>query len=213
VYASDEREMDAGFESEAPAPFTEAFLERREQERLFLPFTAAGHAMLASVLADQRFERAPYFAFGTNSEMLAQLEQLASTDIVSFLKTERPSLRDRVTNQVTRYLDEEDGAPDYGAARTPRMYVTTKPKSKADDPERNEDTRVGAEAMPIQSFRRHEQDDRDAETTDGDYDPDDTLLAMQQMPKDALSKETMESNPFRKVTKKLSSLLSPRKTE
>jgi len=211
LYASDEREIDATFENVTPVPFAAEFVERRERERLFLPFTAEGRETLAAVLADNHFDTPPYFAFGTNSDVLARLERLASIDIVSFIKTERASFRDRATNQVTRYLDEGSGEPDYEAARTQRMQIYPKPQSDGDDANRYEDTRVGSQAMPIQSVRRSDG----AETaTEGDaYDPDDTVLTMQQIPAGMRNNETEASNPLRRVTKKLSSLLSPRKSE
>ena len=209
VYASDTLTLDDAPEGDEPSLLATALLERRTEDQLFLPFTAAGHAMLAGVLADHRFETPPYFAFGTNSEMLAQLEQLTSIDIASFTKTERPSLRDRVTNQVTRYLDEGSGEPDYEAARTQRMQIYRKPQNKADDPDRYEDTRVGAEAMPIQNSRR---EDNGADSAD-EYDPDDTVLAMQQIPTGTRNNAAQEESPLRRVTRKLTSLLSPRKTE
>lgn len=209
LHSSGEREIDATFENVLPVPFVTEFLERRAQERLFLPFTVEGRETLAAVLADSRFETPPYFAFGTNSEMLAQLEPLASIDIASFTKTERPSLRDRVTNQVTRYLDEGSGEPDYEAARTQRMQIYRKPQNNGDDANKYEDTRVGAQAMPIQNSRRY---DDGADSTD-EYDPDDTVLAMQQIPAGTRSNAAQEESPLRRVTRKLSSLLSPRKTE
>lgn len=204
------RPDDVAGERMTSAPFTATFLERREQERLFLPFTEAGQQMLAAVVADSRFETPLYFAFGTNSDVLAQLERLARIDVVSFVKTERASLRDRATNQVTRYLDEGSGEPDYEAARTQRMKLYEKPRTAAEDKEKYEDTQVGAQAMPIQSFRRNEG--AGATHEDDEYDPDDTVLTMAQIPA-APHDCTEESNPLRRMTKKLSSLLSPRKTE
>lgn len=209
---SDEREVDAVFESAGFAPFVEEFLERHAQERLFLPFTEEGRATLAAILADSRFDAPPYFAFGTNSDVLAQLEQLATIDVVSFFKTERSSFRDRKTNQVSKYLDGDSDEPDYQTRRVQLPERYAKPPTDEDDADRYEDTRVGTQAMPTQRLR---QNDGEAETTNGngEYDPDDTVLTMQQIPAGAQNNEVQESNPLRRVTKKLSSLLSPRKTE
>lgn len=208
---SDERELDTVFESAEASPFAAQFLERRAQERLFLPFTEAGRATLAALLADSRFESVPYFAFGTSSDVLAQLEQLAVIDVVSFTKTERVSFRDRKTNQVSQYFDGDGDEPDYPTRRIqiPERYA--KPRTEADDADKYEDTRVGSQAMATQSFRRN----GGAETTnkDSEYDPDDTVLAMQQIPAGVRNNPAQESSPLRRVTRKLSSLLSPRKTE
>ena len=213
MHISDAREFDGSFESETPASFVSEFVERREREYLFLPFTPDGRAMLVAVLADSRFDTPPYFAFGTNSEVLARLERLAPIDLVSFFKTDRVSFRDRKTHQVTRYLDEDDDELDYEASRTQRLSQYVKPRSNSgdDDTGAYEDTRVGSQAMPIQSVKRSGQNYQPNE--DDEYDPDDTVLTMQQIPAGATVEEAQESNPLRRMTRKLSSLLVPRKTE
>ena len=93
--------------------FVEAFLRRREEDRLFLPFSDSGLDMLMIALADGRFTSPPFFAFGTNSDVLTQLERRGATiDIASFLNTDRPCFRNRATNRlsgsVAGYEDDEE---------------------------------------------------------------------------------------------------------
>ena len=81
--------------------FVAEFLTRRDEDRLFLPFTERGRDLLVNLLADQRFAAAPFFAFGTNADVLAQLEQHAAIDLASFFTTERPGYHSRATNRQT----------------------------------------------------------------------------------------------------------------
>ncbi len=91
--------------------FVQALLARRSEDRLFLPFNGSGLDMLLMALADQRFPSPPSFAFGTNSDVLTQLERRgASIDIVSFLNTDSPSFRSRATNRFSSTIDGYEAA-------------------------------------------------------------------------------------------------------
>lgn len=82
------------------------FLSRLTEDRLFVPFTQDGRALLISALSDPRL-RTAYFAFGTNSEVLARLTQASiDVDIVSYFNTTVPSLRSRQTNEITSELTD-----------------------------------------------------------------------------------------------------------
>jgi hypothetical protein len=82
------------------------FLSRLTDDRLFIPFTQDGRALLISALSDPRL-RTAYFAFGTNSDVLARLNQASvDVDIVSYFNTTIPSLRSRQTNEVTSELSD-----------------------------------------------------------------------------------------------------------
>ncbi len=93
--------------------FVAEFLTRRDADRLFLPFTERGRDLLINLLADRRFAPAPFFAFGTNADVLTQLEQHAQIDVVSFFTTERPGYHSRATNRQTGIIEgyePEEGA-------------------------------------------------------------------------------------------------------
>ncbi len=82
------------------------FLSRLNDDRLFVPFTQDGRALLISALSDPRL-RTAYFVFGTNSDVLARLNQAAiEVDIVSYFNTTTPSLRSRQTNEITSELND-----------------------------------------------------------------------------------------------------------
>ncbi len=81
--------------------FVAEFLDRRDQDRLLLPFSKKGRSLLLNILADRRFTLAPFFAFGTNGDVLAQLEQHAKIDVAAFFTTDRPAFHSRATNRQT----------------------------------------------------------------------------------------------------------------
>lgn len=85
-------------------PFVEQFAERRADDRLFLPFTPTGRDLLITALANAPSLAPTGFAFGTNSDVLAQLE-FASIDVVSFFNTDQPAFRSRTTHRVTAIID------------------------------------------------------------------------------------------------------------
>ena len=84
----------------------EMFAERLEEERLFLPFTQDGRAILMAALNDPRLRRA-FFAFGTNSEVMARFQAAEiDMDIVSYFNTTLPGLRSRETNEITTEMTD-----------------------------------------------------------------------------------------------------------
>jgi hypothetical protein len=129
------------------------FAERLAQDRLFIPFNQDGRLMLFSALADQRLP-ALYFAFGTNADVLARLNQAAiAVDVVSYFNTSVPSLRSRETNEITSELADyvprlptrplrqagpladETELPDLPESmQTPRQMARSAPRDPADDP-------------------------------------------------------------------------------
>jgi hypothetical protein len=142
--------------------FIRDFLARRQAERLFIPFTTEGRARLTRVVCDARFPAPPFFAFGTNSDVLAQLEKQAPVDIVGFFKTEGVSFRSRKTNRVTeRITDENRDAESTLSMRTlPADEMTLRPRPRRAherdhdaNHDENEDTLVGSSAVSIRAFR------------------------------------------------------------
>jgi hypothetical protein len=82
------------------------FVARLAEDRLFVPFTQDGRALLISALSDPRL-RTSFFAFGTNSHVLARLNQAdIDVDMVSYFNTTVPSLRNRQTNEITSELTD-----------------------------------------------------------------------------------------------------------
>lgn len=177
------------------ATFAGEFLIRRAQDRLFLPFTARGRDLLTSVQADRRFRTPLFFAFGTNSDVLAQLERYAPVDIVSFFKTDRCSFRSRVTNSVTGAIHdpETDAAPDPSMSVRPVERDETRLRPIIDE-EEDEDTMVGKKAFSIRSFKpsqaepvaeaepdESEEAVEDADDEDDEDDEQPTVLTMRQL--------------------------------
>ncbi|MEP7292596.1 MAG: hypothetical protein ABI835_12495 [Chloroflexota bacterium] len=216
------------------ALFIPEFLERREDDRLFLPFTVEGRAMLISALADTRITPPPFFAFGTNSDVVAQLERLAAVDLVSFFKTERPSFRNRRTNRVSSYLDGEEKE----SAHEPSMSLRPvggetrlRPEGvqlrsdENDDPDAYEDTQIGSNAMSIRSASRSEAAKHRAVpklSPEPDEDDDATVLTMRQIRDKVRAEEAAakiqpepvrSSNPIQWLIKLVSSFISPSKPE
>lgn len=120
--------------------FVETLLARRNEDRLSLPFNESGLDMLLMALADRRFPAPPFFAFGTNSDVVAQLEQRGtSIDIVSFLSTDRPSFRNRVTNRFSGSIDgyevpEEPPDPSMSVRPPPPSETGMLPPPSASSP-------------------------------------------------------------------------------
>lgn len=98
----------------------ELFAQRLEEDRLFLPFTQDGRAILIAALSDARL-RGVSFAFGTNSAVLARLQAAGvDVDIVSYFNTPLPGLRSRETNEITSELTDFVGKlPARPAGRIP----------------------------------------------------------------------------------------------
>jgi hypothetical protein len=96
------------------------FVGRLAEDRLFVPFTQDGRALLISALSDPRL-RTAYFAFGTNSHVIARLNEAdVDVDIVSYFITDVPSLRNRQSNEITSELaDFVSRLPARPSARQP----------------------------------------------------------------------------------------------
>jgi hypothetical protein len=107
------------------------FVARLAEDRLFVPFDDDGRALLAAALSDSRFPPL-YFAFGTNSDVIARLNQAEiDVDIVSYFNTTIPSLRSRQTNEITSELaDYISRAP----RRPPPAPVADNPPSSLPTP-------------------------------------------------------------------------------
>ncbi len=84
------------------APVADEFLARIDTDRLFVPFNGHGLSIVKTVLSSRQFASPPLFAFGTNADVLAQLDRRGmAVDIVSFFNTDEPSYRDRQSNHST----------------------------------------------------------------------------------------------------------------
>jgi hypothetical protein len=179
--------------------FVGEFLARRQKDRLFLPFTTEGRDLLIKALSDPLFTSPPFFAFGTNSDVLAQLGKQADIDIVSFFKTERPSYRSRRTNgvsgSVAGFEPPEAPPPDPSMSVRPVAKDETRVRPQAAvettrmrqvdgeeaDEEADKETMVGENAMPIHEFTaRHPKQGEGYEEDDAD-DAEATMLTMRQM--------------------------------
>lgn len=227
---SAEYEWSGGSPDSDSEPFIEDFIERRATDRLFLPFTPAGRAMLINVIADHRLSPTPYFAFGTNSDVVTQLERQARIEVTSFFKTDRPSFRSRQTNRVSSYIGAEaepEATPDPSMSLRPSPSSATRIRRETEDDEENDsDTRVGSRAMSIRQSRK----DRSAETSRPtpiealeDEDEEPTLLTMRQLRDRKRAEEEAarppeaepqhSSNPIRRFIEFIASLVSPPKSE
>lgn len=178
--------------------FVGEFLARRQKDRLFLPFTPDGRDLLIKALSDPLFTSPPFFAFGTNSDVLAQLGKQAEVDIVSFFKTERPSYRSRRTNSVSGsvagFEPPEPPPPDPSMSLRPAARDETRVRPKAtatdttrvrrvdpedEDMEADKETMVGDNAIPIHQFTaRHPKTGLGYEDSD---DAEATMLTMREM--------------------------------
>ncbi len=159
-------------------------IERRTDDRLFLPFTEQGFALLVTALADRRFTTAPYFAFGTNSDVLAQLEQHAPIDIASFFNTDRPEFRSRATNRQTGIIAgyepeeaiEEPADPSM-ALRSRRIDETRLRPEAVETNDEDDEPASDADAVSIRSVpqRRqveHEEAIEEVESDEADGEPE-----------------------------------------
>lgn len=116
-----------------------AFVARLSDDRLFIPFDEDGRDMLITALSDSRFPTL-YFAFGTNSDVIARLNQAEiDVDIVSYFNTTAPSLRNRQTNDITSELSS---------------YVRRAPPRRPSAPEADTPPVPPAMQSPRQSQRR-----------------------------------------------------------
>lgn|GEM_PF-1207307 len=210
-------------------PFIADFIERRQTDRLFLPFTAAGRDTLINVLADQRLSLTPYFAFGTNSDVLAQLEHQARIDIASFFKTDRASFRSRQTNRVTSYIGieaETEATPDPSMSLRPVAPTTTSLRRETKhDEESDLEARVDFPAMSLRSSRRTEASESRTKSIESveDDNSEMAVLTMRQL-RDKLRAEEEaahppepekhhSNNPIRRFIEFVASLVSPPKSE
>ena len=216
-------------------PFVAAFLERRDNDRMFLPFTPSGRDLLVTILADRRFTAPPFFAFGTNSDVLAQLGKQGQIDVVSFFKTERASFRNRRTNSVSGNIDgddDDDTNPEPSMAlraafqdeRSLRSRMPNKTRAE-DDEELDEETLVGSDSISIRAFKnkKNVRPFPKAEASDEHDDANDsTILTMRQVrdrirAEEAAAKQTEtgsnrhDPNPLHWLIHLVSSLISPNK--
>jgi hypothetical protein len=187
--------------------------------------------MLVTTLADRRFTSPPYFAFGTNSDVLDQLGKQGQIDIVSFFKTERASFRNRRTNSVSGNIDgdEDDTNPDPSMAlrsvlqdeRSLRPQAPSKAHAAGDE-EVDEETLVGGNSISIRSFKTRKPDlaSRKFEEDDRDEENDSTILTMRQLrdrirADEAAAKQTESQetprDPIHWLLHLVSSLISPNK--
>ncbi len=205
-------------------PFVREFLERRTEDRLFLPFTPQGRDLLVSALADRRFASPPFFAFGTNSDVLDQLAQHGEIDIASFFSTERPCFRSRATNRLSDTIEGYDDAAPLDPSMALRPPTVSEMRLRpqpvlADEPDEDEETFVGAEGMSLRASGWHEPRQIDDEPEDDEGEP--AVLTLRQMRDKILaeeaaaqgeSEERPRPDPIHWLLRLLSTLVSPRKT-
>ncbi|MAS33163.1 MAG: hypothetical protein CL610_04095 [Anaerolineaceae bacterium] len=169
-------------QSAADDDLINAFLSRLDEDRLFVPFTQDGRALLISALTDPRLRKA-HFAFGTNADVLARLHQAdIQVDIVSYFNTTVPSLRNRQTNEITSELTDFIGKlparpegrvaietdPDYPTEvlPTPRQVRAAWQRIQTDDDPLAEFD-AGDEAMlTMREMRRGERQQQAEQTAD-----------------------------------------------
>ncbi|GIL08791.1 MAG: hypothetical protein BroJett033_3020 [Chloroflexota bacterium] len=180
---SDERPWPVFDTAAAPAAdvdsgLIEAFAARLTDDRLFIPFSADGLALLRAALADRRFPPL-YFAFGTTAAALERLSQDAvQVDVVSYFSTQWPALRSRQTNEITSelagYTPSASPAPDSAAAETapaeaplltPRqMRDQAALRAPADDPLARYEAGADAALTPRELARRARELEPEPET-------------------------------------------------
>ena len=229
---SAEHEWNESSASATFEPFVGTFLARIDQDRLFLPFTPSGRELLVTTLADRRFTSPPYFAFGTNSDVLVQLGKQGKIDIASFFKTERASFRNRRTNSVSGSIDsdEDDTTPDPSMALRSALQDerSLRPRAPfkapdADDEEVDEETLVGGNSISIRSFKTRTPDTASLKfESDDEYhdENDSTILTMRQVRDRIRAEEAAAKQPEAQDTPRdpihwllhlVSSLISPNK--
>ena len=156
------------------------FLGRLTEDRLFVPFTQDGRALLISALSDPRL-RTAYFAFGTNSDVLARLTQASiDVDIVSYFNTTIPSLRSRQTNEITSELSDFVGKlpsrpggrikveadPDYPTEvlPSPRQVKAALQQEREAKPEDDPLAQYDAGEEPVLTMREMRRREREKQT-------------------------------------------------
>jgi hypothetical protein len=94
---------------ETSSELVRQFTKRHMDDRLFLPFTEAGRAVLLAALADPQLPRLQ-FAFGTNADVVTRLaEAQIDMDVVSYFTTEEARLKRR---DVTRQFNIKEMVSD-----------------------------------------------------------------------------------------------------
>jgi hypothetical protein len=84
------------------AAYLDAFVARRAQDRLFVPFTAGGLALMTAALAERRFLSPLHFAFGTNSDVIRAFADVGiSFDVIGLFNAEGAAFRSRETGEKT----------------------------------------------------------------------------------------------------------------
>ncbi len=217
---SDEKEW-AGRSIRKPVePFIATYLDRRTEDRLFLPFTPTGRDLLISTLADKRMPIPSFFAFGTNSDVLAQLDQRAAIDIASFFTTDRPSFRNRVTNRLSEAIEGYE--PTIAADPSMSLRSTAKHddinlRAKPVPATENDDTLVDYPGVSIRSKQRVEPEP--IAETEATSDDTSTVLTIRQMRDKIRAEEAAHQpaeaahsrDPIHWLLHLFSSLVSPNK--
>lgn len=215
-------------------PVADEFLARIDTDRLFLPFNGHGLNIVKTILGSRQFASPLLFAFGTNADVLAQLDRRGiAVDIVSFFNTDAPSYRDRQSNQKTGEVSGITTASEAieieAAAPSPSMAIRATAMRRADTvsvedtggkiPETEADTVSIRAAWAV----RHVTPEVDGTTpptsepsvTDEDTTPVPTIRQM----RDAAREERREAapdaphagfDPLRWLWRAISSLVSPK---
>ncbi len=169
--------------------FVAEFLTRRDEDRLFLPFTERGRDLLVNLLADRRIAPTPFFAFGTNADVLAQLEQHAAIELASFFTTERPGYHSRATNRQTGIIAGYEPEAGVEAPADPSMALRShridemrlRPDAVEAADEESESPSA-ADSVSIRSAPRHQPlDQEDALEAIVEDDTEPTVLTPRQM--------------------------------
>ncbi|HVU11384.1 MAG TPA: hypothetical protein VHD90_08905 [Phototrophicaceae bacterium] len=201
-------------------PFVATYLDRRAEDRLFLPFTPTGRDLLIATLADKRMPIPSFFAFGTNSDVLAQLDQRAAIDIASFFTTDRPGFRNRVTQRLSEAIDgyeptilTDPSMSLRSAAKSDEINLRAKPVPATE----NEDTLVEYPRVSLRS--KHQIEPEPVAETEHDSDDTSTILTIRQMrdkvraeeAADQPAEEHHSNDPIHWLLHLFSSLVSPNK--
>ena len=84
------------------AAYLDAFVARRMEDRLIVPFTAGGLILMTGALAERRFLSPLYFAFGTNRDVIAAFADAGiSFDVIGLFNAEGAGFRSRETGEKT----------------------------------------------------------------------------------------------------------------
>lgn len=126
------------------AAYLDAFVARRDRERLIVPFTAGGLVLMTGALAERRFLSPLYFAFGTNRDVIAAFAEIGiSFDVIGLFNAEGAAFRSRETGEKTGEVavpvveseTESESIPALDAiSMRPRALPTEPPAAPVDLP-------------------------------------------------------------------------------